>query len=329
MTFRAALVAATMLYSVPAMAVVDPPAASKQDGRMRTVVYSRSNPVVLYAAPGASLRIQFGADEKVVGVVVSDQGTIAPQDEPEPPAATGVSATFANAAAAMPAKGPSISSCDPNLCRTVFGSMLYLKPVQELDPQPLFVQTERTLADGRTEMVPYTFELQTRPGNQSVSTPHTAWDITFAYPDRLRQEKAVAWRKKHAEDVAAARVRAANTPLPALPPTLPTLQSNWRYGYKGSAAVAPDAAWDDSRSTFLRYNGARRVPNVYRRLPDGKESIPAYTTEADETGTTIRIAHTDAKWWVRDGDEAGCLFDLGPDPEGRTATTVASVEHRQ
>lgn len=325
MKARTLLFLATALHAVPALAVVDPPVASKADGRMRVIVYSRTNPVKLYAAPGASLRLQLGADEKVVRIVVSDQGTLSPDDEPAP-APTGVAAALASGgtAAGAAARGP--ASCDANLCRDVAGNFVYIKPLRELDPQPMFIQTERTLPDGRTEMVPYTFELLTRAGGQEAGTPHTAWDVTFTYPDREKAARAAEWRKRHDEQMAAARIaareKAALTPPP---PAAPELTANWRYGYKGSAAVAPDEAWDDGRTTFLRFNGNRRVPNVYRRLPDGKESVPTWTTEADATGATMRIAHTDAKWWIRDGDEAGCLFDLGPDPEGRTSATVASL----
>ncbi len=325
MKARTLLFLATALHAVPALAVVDPPVASKADGRMRVIVYSRTNPVKLYAAPGATMRIQLGADERVVRIEVSDQSTISPDDEPAP-APSGVSAAFSPNTNTAASATRSVPSCDPNLCRDVSANFVYLKPLRELDPQPLFIQTERTLPDGRTEIVPYAFELQTRPGDQSVGTPHTLWDVTFTYPDREKAARVAEWRKKRDEQAAAARVaareKAALTPPP---PAAPELTANWRYGYKGSAAVAPDEAWDDGRTTFLRFNGNRRVPNVYRRLPDGKESVPAWTTEADATGATMRIAHTDAKWWIRDGDEAGCLFDLGPDPEGRTSATVASL----
>ena len=45
MTLRTLLAAATMLHAIPALAAIDPPAASGLDGRMRVVPYSRSNPV--------------------------------------------------------------------------------------------------------------------------------------------------------------------------------------------------------------------------------------------------------------------------------------------
>ena len=57
MTTRALLAAMAALHAAPALAVVDPPAASPSDGRMRVIPYDRTNPVQLYAAPGASLRI--------------------------------------------------------------------------------------------------------------------------------------------------------------------------------------------------------------------------------------------------------------------------------
>ena len=310
MTVRTLLAASTALCATPALAVVDPPPSSPVDGRMRTIVYNRNNPVQLYAAPGASLRIELGADEKVLSIVVSDQGTIVPEEETQE-LASSASDRFTTPSQSGANKGP--ASCDANMCRTVTGNFVYLKPLRQLVPQPLFIQTERTDESGKAEMVPYTFEVLTRPGDLQASTPNTAWGVTFTYPEREKAAKLAEAQRKRAAWLAAARERAALTPPPN---AAPDATANWRYGYRGDAATMPDEAWDDGRTTFLRFNGNRRVPNVYRRLPDGKESIPAYAVEPDAGGNTMRIAHTDTKWFIRDGDVAGCLFDLGPDPKG-------------
>ena len=287
----AALAAATMLHAAPTLAAVDPPAASGLDHRMRVIPYDRNNPVQLYAAPGAALRIQLGADEEVVRIVVSDQATLVPEEEP-PSAATLASTTGATSAQGSGGapKGP--ASCDPNLCRDVAGNFVYLKPLRPLHPQPLFIQTKRCAADtGRCEMVPYAFELLTRPGDPKLAAPDAAWNVTFTYPDRERAARDAEQRKAYAARVAAWRERQALRPSP---PAAPKRDDNWRYGYRGSAAVQPDQAWDDGRTTFLRFNGNRRVPNVYRQLPDGREGIPAYATEPDPAGVVLRIARTTA-----------------------------------
>jgi type IV secretion system protein VirB9 len=313
---RAALLATTLLYSAPALAAIDPPAASPADGRIRSLVYDPNNPVEIYTAPGMSLRLEFGADEEVVdaGIVVSDQDTIAP-DPAAPPPITTVSNPMAG-------QGPKIpSTCDFNMCRSVSGNIVYLKPVRPLDPQPLFIQTKRTNAKGVAEMVPYTFELFTKPVADKDGKPvPMVWGVRFTYPERAKQAQAAAWAKQRSASEATARDLAG---LAHPVPNAPTADANFRYGYRGAASVQPDQAWDDGRTTFLRFNGNRRLPNIYNLLPDGQESIPASAPEPDAGGNTLRIARTEAKWFLRDGDEAGCLFDLGPDPDGRTAATVA------
>jgi type IV secretion system protein VirB9 len=328
MTLRACLLASSLLYAVPAMAFVDPPAASTNDGRIRQVVYDPDNPVEIYAVPGASLRIELGAGETVVQIVTSDQGTLRP-DQSYPPVQA------ASAATGIP--GPQIPpSCDADMCRSVASNFIYIKPIRPLDPQPLFIQTERIDENGKVQQVAYTFELLTRPTDLparhggtkpgvAAETPlvaPTVWGVRFIYPERVKAAQAAAWwrQKKAADDQAkqAAELVRANAAIPGP-------DANWRYGYRGSAAVQPDAVWDNGRTTFLRFNGNRRIPNVYNKLPDGHESIPAVAPEPDETGNTLRIARTESKWFLRDGDEAGCLFDLGPDPDGRTAPTVAQT----
>ena len=317
---KTALFATLLLAPIPAFAAIDPPAASGLDHRMRVIPYNRNNPVQLYAAPGASLRIQLGADEKVVRIVVSDQATLSPDDEA--PAASGMTVNATMGLPAAPAqRGP--ASCDPNLCRDVMGNFVYLKPLRALDPQPLFIQTERCAPDtGRCEMVPYAFELLTKAGDPKMTAAAAAWDVTFTYPDRDKAGRLAEQRKAYAVRAAAWRERQALRP-PA--PAAPSVASNWQYGYRGSEAVRPDEAWDDGRTTFLRFNGNRRVPNIYRRLPDGHEGIAAYATEPDAGGTILRISRTEAKWFVRDGDAAGCLFNVGADPDGKAASTVANA----
>ena len=214
-------------------------AARLLDHRMRVIPYDRNNPVQLYAAPGAALRIQLGADEEVVRIVVSDQATLVPEEDP-PSAATVATTVNATVGSNAAPKGP--ASCDPNLCRDVMGNFVYLKPLRPLHPQPLFIQTKRCAADtGRCEMVPYTFELLTRPGDPKLAAPDAAWNVTFTYPERERAARVAERRKAHAARVADWRERQALQPAP---PAAPKRDDNWHYGYRGSAAVQPDEAWD-------------------------------------------------------------------------------------
>lgn len=319
MNHRIWLIAATALSASPAFAAIDPPAASSNDARVRTVTYSATNPVQLPVSPGASVRLQLGADEEVVQVVPSDQGIMG---APELEEVASASVSLVGGAGSGP-KAP--ASCDTNLCRSVVGNFVYLKPIRSLDPQPLFIQTKRpsgcVVGTSGCEMVPYTFELLTRSADVKAAAASVAWSVSFSYPDRERAAKLAEQRKAYEVRLAAWRERQANKPAP---PAMPSATDNYRYGYRGSSALQPDKVWDDGRSTFMRFNGNRRLPDVFRRLPDGKESIPAYAPETDTTGTTLRIARTESKWFVRDGDEVGCVFNVGPDPDGRTAATVAS-----
>ena len=338
MTFRAILLGTSLLYAAPAIAAIDPPAASQNDGRIRSVVYDPNNPVELYTVPGASQRIELGGDETVVQIVVSDQDTIAPDPLAPPPAPASANPFGQGGSATQP-------SCDPNMCRTVAGNIVYIKPIRALDPQPLFIQTQRLNAFGKQEMVTYTFELLTKPNapdkdiktasldaggktDASVARPNKplppVWGVRFIYPERAKQQAAADWRQKQA----AWAVRARETDALAHPVIdTPGKDANFKYAWRGSASFKPDRVWDDGRSTYLRYDGNSRVPNVYSLLPSGEPTIPATWPQPDANGTTLKIAGTESKWYVADGGvtdvPVGCVLNLGPDPEGRTSTTVA------
>ena len=67
------------------------------------------------------------------------------------------------------------------------------------------------------------------------------------------------------------------------------------HAYRGAPELKPDQVWDDGRTTFLRFNGNRRIPNVYGYLPDGTEttgsaSLPSPTPPAPRCGSGRRIA---------------------------------------
>jgi len=346
MSYRALLIAATVLTAGPALAAVDPPAASTADRRIRTVAYSAINPVTLAVSPGASVRIQLGPDEQIEQISVSDQGGMGfdARDAPEP----GVSNVSLNTGSSGPGVGgvkwP--PSCDVNLCRTVVGNFVYLRPLRALEPQPLFIQTKRcsdaagaaancaaicpdsniaAAGSGKCEMVPYTFELLTRPTDVKAAADTVAWSVSFTYPDRARTATLLEGQRRRAAQIAAWRERQANK---VAGPAVPKAADNYFYGYRGSASLMPDNTWDDGRSTFMRFKGNRRLPIPERVLPDGSKSIPAYSPETDAGGTTLRIARTETKWRLRDGDEVGCVFNVGSDPDGRNAATVASSTPR-
>jgi type IV secretion system protein VirB9 len=322
-TLPAILLATT--FATPVLAA--DPKACADDPRMQCIDYKPNDIVRVYLAAGATFRIQLAPGEEVDGLVVSDQRTIGREDE-EPPSAQEIAAGAQG--------GKQVATCDPNMCRSVVGNFVYVMPRRDLAAQPFFLQGRWTDVSGKAHSTPYAFELQTRPpqlgaGQKLASNRQTATDaqplaqtfygVRFTYSERDAEER------KRAAAARAAAWRAAHPPQPYVPPptpSVPQLSANWQYAYRGAPEVKPDEVWDDGRTTFLRFNGNRRIPNVYAFLPDGTETNGfGYTSEPDATGTIIRIGKTDRRWCVRDGDKTGCLYNAGGDPEGRTVPTVA------
>lgn len=308
--------------ALPALAL-DAPTPSPADKRLRSVVHDPAQVVPFFAAVGATARIQLGAGEKVVGVLASDQSAIGGEPEPEDTDAQTVAAGGARQG------GPSTASCDRNLCRSVIGNFVYLRPLRALAPQPLFLQTEHCDAAGKCEQVPYALQLVTRPGDLTEQTENTYYGLAFTYPGR----EAAARRRAAAERAAKWRERQdkldeqrAMAPLP-VSYAASTTTDNWRYAWQSApemrVALMPDEAWDDGRSTFLRFNGMRRVPNVYARNPDGTKTLVPFAAEPGPTGTVLRISRTATFFVLEDGAFIGALHNLGHDPEGRGNLTVA------
>lgn len=313
--------------ALPALAL-DAPTPSPADKRLRSVVYSPNQVVPFFTAVGATARIQLGAGEEVRGVLVSDQAALGGEPEPEEADAQMVSTSGGRQA------NPGAASCDRNLCRSVIGNFVYLRPLRELAPQPLFLQTQHCDAAGKCENVPYALELVTRPGDLTERTENTYYGLAFTYPARedaarrrAAAERAAKWRERQ-EKLAEQRAMA---PLPtpvsyAAAGAFGVAGENWRYVWQSEPemrfALAPDEVWDDGRSTFLRFNGMRRVPNVYTRNPDGTKTLLNVAAEPGLTGTVLRIGRTAPMFVLEDGRYIGAIHNAGPDPEGRGSLTV-------
>ena len=172
------LALAAALGSLPGVALaLDTPQPAGRDKRIRVVTYDRDNVVQLYAAPGATVRIEIAADETIEAILVSDQ-TIMRQDlEMEDPGEASTPPSQRSAPAA---------SCDRNLCRSIQGPFVYIKPVRDLDPQPLFIQTRKCAPTGQCVSRAYTLELVTRQGPLVEAAANTYYAIRFDYPaDRV------------------------------------------------------------------------------------------------------------------------------------------------
>ncbi|MCK8786562.1 TrbG/VirB9 family P-type conjugative transfer protein [Roseomonas sp. NAR14] len=323
MTCRlAALVLALpFLAGAPACAM-ETPSGSARDSRIRTVAYDPNQVVKLYAVPGSTLTIQLAAGETVAGLAVSDQSLLDPPREEAPASPLALAG-----GGAAPRNGP---VADRNLLTAVRGNFVMLKPLRELDPQPLFIIGRSTdPATGRETMRAYTFELSTRAGPLTEGTPDTYYLVRFAYPAEERAAAvAAASARRQAAAARAAEARAqreAQAARDRLATAAAPAAANWRYDGQGDRGLAPSETWDDGQSTFLRFPGNRRIPAIFAVLPDGREAAVNYSASADGLVTVHGVL---AALRLRDGNRVLCIFNRAYDPTGRnpgTGTTRADV----
>ena len=303
----AALGALALLSAPPALALETPKPCSATEPRVRCVAYKPAEVVQLYAAPGASLTVEFGEGEEITDASVSDNGLLDGAGDASPRAFLPIGAGQ---------QGGAPGTADRNLSMAKRGGFLFLKPLRSLVPQPVTVLT-RT-AEGKVRR--YTFQLETRPGPVTVDADNTFYAVRFTYPedaDRARRERWAAMREAREARAAAARLRANNISGESV--------KNKEYWGEGAeedkAALAPSSGstepnmWDDGQRTFLRYAGNRRVPMVYQILPDGREGVVGQSTEADPTtrGSLLVLHGVFKGLKLRDGKAVLCIVNRGWD----------------
>jgi type IV secretion system protein VirB9 len=180
----------------------------------------------------------------------------------------------------------------------------------KLSRDGLFIKPAGILPDANLHVVTtkrtYTFDLKRAKKDKGEIGFMTVY---FRYLDAER-----------AASVAASAAEQARALLEA-----PTPVSNRRYSVQGSSELAPVEAWDDGRTTFLRFRASGRIPAVYsiRSGEDALEQIESPVMKDD----VMQVPGVHRKLVMRIGREVACVFNEGFDPDARRpATSTASPQ---
>jgi type IV secretion system protein VirB9 len=305
---RRALLAATILFNAHAYGA-ETPSPCGPDPRERCIPYQQGQIVRVFAAPGATLTVEFPATEKVFFTGVSDNQLLSGGNASER-VSTGQDSTG-----------------DPNLMIWVPGApdapqqFMTIKPLHQLEPQPLLVLTWWTdPVSGQRSIRRHSFELRTRKGDLTENVPDTFFSVRFLDPagDRAVQNaRGQAAREARQAKIAGARLQQASLNAP---------KRNAAYDGQGTEAdkvLSPSQIWDDGERTYLRYPGNRRPPMIYQVLPDGKEDVVGQSTVDDPTthGNILIVQTVAALFRLRDGDNVLCIINRGYDPVGTNGGT--------
>ncbi len=314
-----ALMAATAVAGTAIAA--EEPTPCGADPRERCVIYKPGQIVRLYAAPGATLTVEFPAAEKVTFVGISDDAIISGRPRSASRVSTGTDSTG-----------------DPNLMVWIPGApdataqFLTIKALHDLAPQPLMVLTQWTNpVTHAPEIRRHMFEMLTRRGDLTEDTPNTYYAVRFTDPAADVALRRARWRaRKRAEDAA---IQAAVVSDRLTTASLSASKGNLAYDGQGTdadrTALAPTssngqpAIWDDGERTYLRYPGNRRPPMVYQVLPDGKEGVVGQTTQDDPSdhGNILIVEAVVPLLRLRDGDNVLCIINRHYDAMGRNTGT--------
>lgn len=180
---------------------------------------------------------------------------------------------------------------------------VYLKPQLAAHDSNLEIRTDRRS---------YSFDLVVLPLRARFGNHRVMYRITFTYP-----EAAMA-KRQAAQDASLVRERLGQPPV----------VRNTAYSMQvmpHSQDIAPTAAWDDGRFTYIRIPRNRRIPAIFRVADDGSESVVDRHMQAD-----VIVVHELARRFVlRLGDEVVGLWNDGFDMDGvapRDGTTVEGVK---
>jgi len=291
--FHSLLFVATLLTTLPALAVTDP-TPGPRDSRVRSTPYDQQQVVRLTSTGLAPLQVIFEAGEKpltIAGPMVFTK----PED--------------AKDWLARPS-----------------GNVLILQPLHDMAPSVLFVRT--STADGQERS--YAFELRTREGDLTNPNDSGAYmTVRFAYkpaPNPALIAEAAA-RRQAAASAASARVvqaRLAQTQIAS---------RNYNYDKRdpeGCPLLAPQYVFDDGNRTTMVFAPHSVLPEIYAINQDGKEAVMTTINETTATGLEVVIPNVYRQMRLRRGGKVCALrnnaFDpVGAQPGGGTGTVSPDV----
>ena len=164
----------------------------------------------------------------------------------------------------------------------------------------------------RTDRRSYSFDLVVLPLKAKFGNHDVMYRVTFSYPDEV---KALARANTEA---ALVEQRLAQPPV----------VRNAHYSMEvipHSDDIAPTAAWDDGRFTYLCIPNNRRMPAVFRVADDGTESV----VDKHVQGDTIVVHEVAKRFVLRLADEVVGIWNDAYDMDGvppQGGTTASGVK---
>lgn len=164
----------------------------------------------------------------------------------------------------------------------------------------------------RTDQRSYSFDLVVLSLKAKFGNNEEMYRVSFVYPDEAKAQAQAT------SDAAQLARRLAQPPV----------VRNTRYSMQvmpHSDDIAPTAARDDGRFTYIRIPANRRIPAVFRVADDGTESTVDRHMEDD----TIVVHEVARRFVLRLGDEVVGIWNDAYDMDGvppRDGTTVDGVK---
>lgn len=193
------------------------------------------------------------------------------------------------------------------------GHILFLKPRENQPSTNISVVTTRRDGSKRS----YQMELVVRDGSVDAGQ-NTYFYVKYRYPadeaERRRLEEEA--RKRAAEAGYADQVLAIHEQYGP---------RNWRYSAQGSAAIEPQAVYDNGKVTTFAFTGNQEMPAIYIENSDGTESLVPKTVQGD----LVLVHAISRKFILRRGADTLCIFNEAYSPasvDPGTNTTSPSVE---
>jgi type IV secretion system protein VirB9 len=180
---------------------------------------------------------------------------------------------------------------------------VYLKPQLAAHDSNLEIRTDRRS---------YSFDLVVLPLHSKFGNDRVMYRVTFVYPDDLAKQVLA----DSDADLVAKRL--------AQPPTVRNAQYSMQV-MPESDDIAPTAAWDDGRFTYMRIPNNRRMPAIFRVADSGMESVVDKHVEGD----TIVVHEVAKRFVLRLGKEVVGIWNDAYDMDGvspRGGTTVTGVK---